>query len=117
MPTVASRVESIGWRAFWLAKRIGLEFAEGFDPRARTADLSFIDEMQMTFLERYITNFIGLIPVDLRTGLLRAFHQVGFEPFDERDYQELEFTRDFQSALGREIVTPLPDATALVARL
>lgn len=108
LPSGPPRPEAVGWRGLWMVKHLGLEFARTFDPRLWEVDVSFVDDLRLTFLERYNTNFIELVPSDLRAPLLRAFHAAGYAPYDERDFDELQVVREFQQAHGRTLETPLP---------
>jgi hypothetical protein len=57
-------------------------------------DLSFVDELTLTFQERYNTTLIGLLPDALRPRVLRAFHACGILPYAERDWHELGVVRE-----------------------
>jgi len=115
MPTVASRVEGIGWRALWMWKHISPEFAIRFDPRVADVDMSIVDGLRLTFLERYNANFVELVPPDIRTRFYSALHQLDFVPYDEQDFVELQLVREFLVEQGREIETPLGRRTAAPA--
>lgn len=56
-------------------------------------DWSFLDDLSMEFAAKYNTNFIRYMPPDLRTPLLNLLASVDVGPYTERDWNELETTR------------------------
>ena len=61
--------------------------------------MSFLDDLELRLHERYCTNFISLVPPELRGRLLSAFHACGIYPFTERDWHELAILRAHLPAL------------------
>lgn len=58
-------------------------------------DFSFAQALSLAFMERYNTSCAATIPQDLRSGVLKVFHQAGILPYSEQDYAELEIAREF----------------------
>jgi len=56
-------------------------------------DFSPIDALDLAFMERYNTNLTQYLPPELRPGLLAVFHEAGITPYNEHDWEELEWLR------------------------
>ena len=56
-------------------------------------DFSFLDDLSLDYQLKYNTNFVDLIPAEFRAPLLELVYSLGVEPFNERDWEELEATR------------------------
>jgi len=57
-------------------------------------DFSFMDALTMEYLQKFNTNFVDIIPPDLRAPLLNLIASLGVIPFNEHDWDELEATRN-----------------------
>ena len=55
------------------------------------------------FQERYNTDFITLLPLELRPAVLDAWHACGIYSWDERDWREVAIVRDLLEGAARRV--------------
>lgn len=91
----ASGLANSGVSTLFMVKRLGVDVAARVAPGIQNRDLSFLEDLTVNFFEKYNTNFISLIPGDMRNQILATLHRCGIYPFDERDWRELGVVRDF----------------------
>jgi hypothetical protein len=58
-------------------------------------DLSFLDNLSLSFLTRYNPPLVDLLAEPLRSRLAEVFHTCGIAPYEDRDWEELAIIRRF----------------------
>lgn len=53
-------------------------------------DLRPLDGLAQTYLERYSTPIVDLLPLSLRSPVVAALHTYGIVPYDEQDWREID---------------------------
>jgi hypothetical protein len=82
-------------RTFFIIKHYGLDVARRVMRGLERHDLTFINELSLDFLGKYNTNYVALIPAELRQPILSGLHACGIDPYTERDWHELDIVMDF----------------------
>lgn len=86
-------------RALFIIKHYGMELARRVMRGLEAHDFAWLDELSLDFLGNYNTNYVELIPADLREGILSGYHACGIYPYTERDWRELDRANDFLLAV------------------
>ena len=82
-------------RGLFARKFFGPEVARYVNPNLDVFDLSFLEETSFELLLRHNPNYVPYMPDEFRAGLLAAYARYGIQPFDERDWRELERINTF----------------------
>jgi hypothetical protein len=82
-------------RTLFILKHYGLDVARRVMRGIELYDLAFVNELSFDFLGKYNTNYVSLIPAELRQSILSGFHACGIQPYTERDWHELDVAIDF----------------------
>jgi hypothetical protein len=75
--------------------------AKRLAPNLKARDLAVLADLTLSFQERYNTNFIALLPTELRQRALHALHACGIYPWDERDWHEVALVREVLERAAR----------------
>jgi hypothetical protein len=86
---------TVRFTLLYVARHFGLDAVRQEIHDIERYDLSFLDTLDMTFMERYNTNLSRLIPAEMRVGVLAVFHEAGIAPYTERDWAELDEARTY----------------------
>jgi hypothetical protein len=90
-------------RLLYIARHCGADVARRLAPKIDQDVLATVAELSLTFQERYNTDFIALLPAELRARVLDALHACGIYPWDERDWREVAIVRDLLERAARQV--------------
>ena len=102
-PHIFGQDPSDGMQLLYIARHYGPEVARRLAPGVTSSDLAALAGLTLTFQERYNTNFVALLPPNLRQRTLDAFHACGIYPWDERDWHEVGIVRDLLERAARRL--------------
>ena len=89
-------------RVLFIVKHYGIELARRVMSGLDEHDLSFVDDLSFAFLGNYNTNYVSLMPDELRNHLLSGFHACGIYPYSERDWREFNIATDFLLSIAAD---------------
>ncbi|MDK8099110.1 hypothetical protein HMPREF3152_03370 [Actinomyces sp. HMSC06A08] len=80
--------------SFYMRKHLGAEVADIFVSDVPAAVDEFVARADLTFFERYNSNFLHKVPPSYRPGLIKTLASFGILPYTEKDF--LEYQRTLQ---------------------
>jgi hypothetical protein len=72
----------------YLVKHCGVDALRPLFVDIDQHDLAFVDDLALSFLDRYNPNVTGRLPAALHVPMLDTFHDFGIYPYDEHDWHE-----------------------------
>jgi hypothetical protein len=63
-------------------------------------DLSFVDDLALSFLDRFKPNLTSRLPEAMQRPVLDAFTAFGILPYDERDWHEYHLTGEMIASIA-----------------
>jgi hypothetical protein len=100
-PMIPRRRRVVYLYTIWHWKFLDRETALLISPQIADHDFSRLAGLSMDLYRKYIPRMTRFLPDDIREAIVDGFQRVGIEPFDERDYAELEQLRQFIVGVNR----------------
>lgn len=85
----------------YMQKKLGAQVRDIFVSQMPDEVNDFIEGADLTFFERYNSNFLQKVPAQFRAGLIARLASFGILPYTQKDWQEYHRTLELLQKYGR----------------